>query len=97
MFLLAVVAAARWVYARFPKAGRASGGHTSTRLAAAGVEEITAFWYGSKRDELDQRAAQSMLRDEDTDGAPPRDRIDLDHGRAVLIARQPDPGALPAP
>jgi hypothetical protein len=30
-----------------------------------------------------------MLRDEESDGAPPRDRIDLTAGRAVLVARPP--------
>ncbi len=89
MMLLGAAAAVRWVYTRFPKTGRAETGHTSTRLAAAGVEEITAFWYGSKRRELDQRAEQSMLREDHSDSAPPRDRIDLDQGHAVLIARPP--------
>ncbi|NKY31805.1 hypothetical protein HGA13_01765 [Nocardia speluncae] len=93
MMLLAAAAAIRWVYTRFPKTGHAPGGDTSTRLAAAGVEEITAFWYGTKRRELDQRAAQSMLREDHSDGAPPRDRIDLDRGHAVLIARPPGPAA----
>lgn len=89
MMLLGAAAAVRWVYTRFPKTGRAQAGQTSTHLAAAGVEEITAFWYGSKRRELDQRAEQSMLREDHSDSAPPRDRIDLDQGRAVLIARPP--------
>ncbi|WP_280417414.1 DUF6191 domain-containing protein [Nocardia carnea] len=89
MMLLGAAAAVRWVYTRFPATGRAQAGHTSTRLAAAGVEEITAFWYGSKRRELDQRTEQSMLREDHSDSAPPRDRIDLDQGRAVLIARPP--------
>ncbi|MEV0366706.1 DUF6191 domain-containing protein [Nocardia fusca] len=89
MLLLGAAAALRWVYTRFPKTGHSAGDRTSTRLAAAGVEEITAFWYGSKRDQLDHRAAQTMLRDEESDGAPPRDRIDLTAGRAVLVARPP--------
>ncbi|MGW0007122.1 DUF6191 domain-containing protein [Nocardia grenadensis] len=89
VFLLGAVAALRWVYTRFPKTGHSTGERTSTRLAAAGVEELTAFWYGSKRDQLDHRAAQTMLRDEESDGAPPRDRIDLAAGQAVLVARPP--------
>ena len=93
MMLLGAAAAVRWVYTRFPKTGRAQAGQTSTRLAAAGVEEITAFWYGSKRRELDQRAEQSMLREDHSDGAPPRDRIDLDRSHAVLIARPPGDAA----
>ncbi|MFI5719101.1 DUF6191 domain-containing protein [Nocardia sp. NPDC051750] len=90
MLLLGAAAATRWVYSRFPKTGQAPAAHTSTRLAAAGVEEITAFWYGTKRRELDDRAEQSMLRDDHSDGAPPRDRVDLDRGHAVLIARPPE-------
>lgn len=93
MMLLGAAAAVRWVYTRFPRTGHAQTGHTSTRLAAAGVEEITAFWYGTKRRELDQRAEQSMLREDHSDGAPPRDRIDLDRGRAVLISRSPERAA----
>ncbi|NKY55006.1 DUF6191 domain-containing protein [Nocardia flavorosea] len=93
MMLLGAAAAVRWVYTRFPKTGHARSGQTSTRLAAAGVEEITAFWYGTKRRELDQRAEQSMLREDHSAGAPPRDLIDLDRGRAVLIARSPERAA----
>ncbi|WP_229718628.1 DUF6191 domain-containing protein [Nocardia jinanensis] len=93
MLLLGAAAAVRWVYTRFPKPGRVDDHHTSTRLAAAGVEELTAFWYASKREQLDHRAAQTMLRDEEADGAPPRDRIDLAAGRAVLLARPPGPDA----
>ncbi|MGW1737431.1 DUF6191 domain-containing protein [Nocardia sp. NPDC001965] len=88
MFLLGAVAAVRWVHTRFPRRGRANGPDTATRLAAAGVEELTAFWYGSKRDQLDHRAAQTMLRDEEADGAPHRERMDLAAGKAVLVARR---------
>ncbi|MGI5218626.1 DUF6191 domain-containing protein [Nocardia sp. CA-290969] len=93
MLLLGAAAAVRWVHTRFPKTGHATKARTSTRVAAAGVEEITAFWYGTKRRELDQRAAQSMLREDHSDGAPPRNRVDLAQGRAVLVARQPAPAA----
>lgn len=87
MFLLGAAIAVRWVYAHFPSTRRRGPADRSARLAAAGVEELTAFWYGSKRDELDHRAARTMLRDEESDGAPPRTRVDLDNRRAVLIAR----------
>lgn len=89
MLLLGAAAAIRWVHTRFPRTGQATQAHTSPRLAAAGVEEITAFWYGTKRRELDQRAEQSMLREDHSAGAPPRDRVDLAQGRAVLVARPP--------
>jgi hypothetical protein len=42
---------------------------------------------GSKRVELEQRQMESMLRDDETDGAPPGDRVDLDRG-VVFIARR---------
>ncbi|WP_280401647.1 DUF6191 domain-containing protein [Nocardia carnea] len=93
MLLLGTAAAVRWVYTRFPKTGHPGQARTAPRLAAAGVEEITAFWYGTKRRELDQRAAQSMLREDHSDSAPPRDRVDLAAGRAVLVARPPIPTA----
>ncbi|MEU4311635.1 DUF6191 domain-containing protein [Nocardia sp. NPDC024068] len=86
MFLMGAAVAIRWVYLRFPSARRGARTDRAALLAAAGVEELSAFWYGTKRDELDHRAARTMLRDEESDGAPPRPRVDLDRRRAVLIA-----------
>lgn len=53
-------------------------------VSAAGVDEMHALFYATKRYELDQRRTSLMLRDEEGDAAPPRSRIDLDNGTAVI-------------
>ncbi|KAA0021415.1 DUF6191 domain-containing protein [Antrihabitans cavernicola] len=55
-------------------------------LSATYVDELTALFYGSKRMELDHRDSTSMLRDDDSDGAPRQMDIDLDRGTAALSA-----------
>ena len=58
-------------------------------LAAAGVDELNALYLAGKRHELDQRQTTLMMRDEEGDGAPPRTRVDLEAGTAVV--RLPPP------
>ncbi|MCD0451707.1 DUF6191 domain-containing protein [Actinocorallia sp. API 0066] len=53
-------------------------------VSAAGIDELQALFHATKRYELDQRRTSLMLRDEEGDGAPPRTRIDLDGGTAVI-------------
>ncbi len=53
-------------------------------VSAAGIDEMQALFYATKRYELDQRRTSLMLRDEESDGAPPRSRVDLDGGTAVI-------------
>ena len=53
-------------------------------LSAGAFDEFTASFYGTKRVEVEQRRTELMLRDDDQDGAPPRNRIDLDRGVASL-------------
>ncbi len=57
---------------------------SGTPLSATYVDEVTAMFYGSKRVELDNRASLSMMRKEDSQGAPPRVGVDLDRGTVVL-------------
>ncbi|NKQ55913.1 hypothetical protein HFP15_23840 [Amycolatopsis sp. K13G38] len=57
---------------------------TGAPVTATYINEFTAVFYGTKRVELDHRDSTSMLREEDAQGAPPRDNIDLDHGVAYL-------------
>lgn len=59
-------------------------------MAAAGFEQLDIIYGASKRHELDQRQTSLMLRDEEGDGAPPRSRVDLDAGTAVI--RRPPAG-----
>jgi hypothetical protein len=55
-------------------------------ISGVAFEEFTSFLYGTKRVELDQRATQSLLREEQNDGAPPH-QVDLDKGIAFLEQR----------
>lgn len=50
-------------------------------------DEFTAFLHGSKRVEIDQRVTQSLMREEEQDGAPPH-LVDLDRG--VVFLNRPD-------
>ncbi|GAB3897287.1 DUF6191 domain-containing protein [Kibdelosporangium lantanae] len=69
---------------RRQKRGKGSG----TPLAETYANELTAMFYGTKRMELDHRDSMSMMREEESDGAPPRAKVDLDRGVAVLRLRE---------
>ncbi|WP_173125103.1 DUF6191 domain-containing protein [Kibdelosporangium persicum] len=56
-------------------------------FSGVAFDEFTAFLHGSKRVELDQRVTQSLMREEEQDGAPPH-LIDLDRG--VVFLNRPD-------
>lgn len=60
-------------------------------LAAAGFEEVTAAFQGSKHLEFEQRMTSLMHRETPSDGAPPRDEVDLDGGVARLVRRGSTP------
>ena len=55
-----------------------------TPISAAGFGELGATFEMGIRDELEYRKEERQLRDEEGDAAPPRSRIDLDGGTAVL-------------
>ncbi len=57
---------------------------SGTPLSGTYVNEITAMFYGSKRTELDHRDSQSLLREDDSEAAPPRMGVDLDRGVVVV-------------
>lgn len=61
---------------------------TGTPLAGAVADEFTAFWYGTKRNELEHRDTMSMMREEEAQGAPPEMGVDLDNG-VVKLATDP--------
>jgi hypothetical protein len=72
LFVLAVI---EWVVRR-RKGGRP--------LATISFDELGATFEGAKRDELEHRKEERQRRDEEGDGAPPRSRVDLDGGTAVI-------------
>jgi hypothetical protein len=55
-------------------------------VSGVAFDEFTSFLYGTKRVELDQRATQSLMREDEADGAPPR-QVDLDRGIVTLRPR----------
>lgn len=71
IFLLAAVAALR-------RAGPLRRGTRKRAAVTVGLEEIDVFTTGTKRIELDTRHSQTMMRDDEQDGAPPL--VDLDNG-----------------
>lgn len=53
-------------------------------MSAPGIEEMHAIFYATKRHELDQRRTSLILRDDEESGAPPRSKVDLERGTAVI-------------
>lgn len=60
---------------------------SGTPVSAAGFEQITAFFQGSKNIEFEQRLTSLSHRDDADTGAPPRDEVDLRTGSARLVER----------
>lgn len=58
------------------------------QISATGFEQLHAQFAAGKQHELDQRGSTLMLRDEEGEGAPPRTRIDLVAGTAVVRPAQ---------
>ncbi|MCC9305971.1 DUF6191 domain-containing protein [Kitasatospora sp. RB6PN24] len=64
----------------------AEGAPPGRAAGAVATEELHALLYPGKRAQLEQRRVESVLRDDEQDGAPPRTGIDLAAGRAVIRA-----------
>lgn len=52
----------------------------SRSVAATGFEEVAALFQGSKHHEFEQRQTALMHREDESDGAPPLIRVDLESG-----------------
>ncbi len=52
-------------------------------MSQATFEEFVSFLHGTKRVELAQRSTQSLMRQEQNNGAPPH-HVDLNEGIAIL-------------
>jgi hypothetical protein len=71
------------------RAGRAGmlpwrGSARQGQISATGFEQLHASFSPGKQNELEQRRVTLVLRDEEGDGAPPRTRVDLAAGTAVI-------------
>ncbi|WUH99285.1 DUF6191 domain-containing protein [Spirillospora sp. NBC_00431] len=92
LFAFAVLdRAGLWAHRRFRLPWRRD--ETGRPVSAIAVGELDAFFHGTQRHQQDQRRSSLMMRDEESDGAPPRTRIDLDAGTAVV--RRPAGSAPP--
>ena len=58
---------------------------------AAGLDELQAVLYSSRRHAIERRRGELMLRDDEHDGASPHVRVDLDGGRAVITRATSSP------
>ncbi|MFB7470061.1 DUF6191 domain-containing protein [Kitasatospora sp. NPDC056184] len=74
-----------WLSRRLAARARSGGG---PGLGATATEEFHAFLNANKRVQIEQRRTQLVLRDDDHAGAPPRTRLDLDRGIAVVDPRR---------
>jgi hypothetical protein len=59
-------------------------GRGGSAMASTGFDILQQALYPSKRHEIEQRDHESLAAEEDSDGAPPRTRIDLDRGTAHI-------------
>ncbi|MEV1203721.1 DUF6191 domain-containing protein [Microbispora rosea] len=66
----------RWA-AKVRKSGRS--------ISATGFDEFAAAFLSSKRVQLEQRQSETMLRDDETDGAPPANRIDTARNKITIV------------
>lgn len=55
-----------------------------TAMASTGFDILQEALYPSKKHEIEQREHESLMAEEDAEGAPPRSRIDLDSGTAHI-------------
>jgi hypothetical protein len=77
VLLLILVGTYEWVRMKRKK-------QTGTPMSGAIADEFTAFWYGTKRNEMQHRDSVSMMREDEAQGAPPKMGVDLDRGVVTL-------------
>ncbi len=64
-------------------------------VSSTGFDLLQTALNPGKQHELDQRRTELVLREEDEDGAPPRDPVDL--ARGVVRLRRPGPSGPEGP
>ncbi|GAB3912958.1 DUF6191 domain-containing protein [Kibdelosporangium lantanae] len=82
VLLLIALALLERVYRRARKAQKDGG----LPMSGVAYDELTAFLYGTKRNEIEERTTQSLMAEDDEDGAPPN-QIDLDGNRVIMKRR----------
>jgi hypothetical protein len=66
------------------RARRRPGARNGTAMSSTGFDILQEALYPSKKHEIEQRDHESLMAEEDAQGAPPRSRIDLDKGTAHI-------------
>ncbi|MEV8226342.1 DUF6191 domain-containing protein [Streptomyces sp. NPDC079167] len=61
---------------------------TGRSLSNTAFDEFTAVVNGNKTVELEQRLVELLLRDDESDGAPPRSSVDPTNGTALIVPPQ---------
>jgi hypothetical protein len=70
-------------------AARRRPGAKGTAMSSTGFDILQEALYPSKKHEVEQREHESLMAEEDADGAPPRTRIDVDGGTAHVHLPRP--------
>jgi hypothetical protein len=65
-------------------AKRKPGSKHGSAMSSTGFDILQESLYPSKKHEIEQREHESLMAEEDAEGAPPRTRIDLDRGTAHI-------------
>ena len=76
---LSVLAVFELAFSRRRKSGRRGAVMSST-----GFDILQEALYPSKKHEIEQREHESLMVEQDAEGAPPRTRIDLERGTAHI-------------
>jgi hypothetical protein len=63
----------------------------SPRTSAAGLETLGAVFAPGKVHELKQRQTELLWREDEVEGAPPRDHVDLERGIARITRSRKQP------
>ncbi|MER7759032.1 DUF6191 domain-containing protein [Streptomyces sp. NPDC097619] len=84
--LLTLIAFLDFALARAGRAGLLPWrwGGNGGQVSATGFEQLHASFSPGKQHELRERRSSLVMRDDEEDGAPPRTRVDLDGGTAVI-------------
>lgn len=59
-------------------------GRRGSAMSSTGFDVLQEALYPSKKHEVEQRDHEALMAEEDAEGAPPRSRIDLDKGTAII-------------
>ncbi|WP_432039247.1 DUF6191 domain-containing protein [Streptomyces cucumeris] len=70
---------------------------TGRSLSSIAFDEFTAVVNANNTAELEQRRVELLLRDDTSDGVPPRSSIDLGKGTAFIVLPQEPGGPVSMP